>query len=472
MRTLAAVPVLLSLLAAACSDLPTEGRAPSGPAEPGTLRMEVRCTANVALASLSCGEPDAAGPGRSLIIGGQNVYVRLASTGAGYNPSDSIFQIDVTVQNLMAQAFGTADGEVPTGLRVFFETGPSVTAGTGTAEVDNEDGTLLFLSAEQPYFAYPELLGPGWESEPRPWRFKVDPEVERFAFTVYVQGDLPHEESLLLFRPESVDSSVLVFGLWGTSADNVFAVGADSVGTVLRYTAGAWTRHTLPTEQVLLDVWGSSGSDVFAVGSGGAIVHWDGAAWDTMTSGLECSCKSLWGVWGSGPDDVFAVGDDGVVAHYDGTSWTVGDTLPATVLYGVWGSGPNDVFAVGEEGGIFHYDGTEWSRMTSGLEDSGGYLNAVWGLSPTDVYAAASTGVLHYDGTEWSPLEGAQECEHLSVWGTSANDLFVANVCGIDHWNGSTWAYMDPGGFVLELWGAGPLHLLTNGDFTISRGRR
>ena len=141
-----------------------------------------------------------------------------------------------------------------------------------------------------------------------------------------------------------------------------------------------------------------------------------------------------WAVWGTSATNVYAANWTGVV-HYDGVEWVAGDTMPVAWLGGVWGSGPNDVFAVGDDGGIFHYDGISWTPMTSGLEGSGEYLNTVWGLSSTDVYAAASNGVLHWDGVSWSPLPGVQECEHYSVWGTSPSNLFVANICGIS----GTW---------------------------------
>jgi hypothetical protein len=477
MRIYPAFSVLLVLLAAACGDLAT-GVAPDPAPAPATFRAEVRCTADVAAARLTCDGDgvEGAGPRRSLIIGGQHVYVRMISSDAGYNPSDSIFQVTVSVQNLMAQGFGTPDGETDTGLRVFFESGPTVAAGSGSVTVHNADGTDFFLQADQPFFDYAGLPFTGLESEGKPWQFRMDPEVTRFVFTVLVEGQLPHESSLLLFRPQLEPGGGLVNGLWGASASEVFAVGL--VGALHRYVGGAWAPDASPTEANLWDVWGSSTTNVLAVGDSGTIVRWNGTDWQLMDSGLEeseCGCgpPPLYGVWGSGPDDVFAVGDLGVVARYDGVAWTAADTLPVDWLNGVWGAGPDDVFAVGADGGIFHYDGVEWTAMTSGLEGTGEPLNAVWGLSSTDVYAAAGNGVLHYNGVEWSPMPGAEECPHFSVWGTAPDDLFVANVCGISHWDGSTWAYMDAGGsFVTELWGAGPLHLLANTDGGIFRGSR
>lgn len=469
MRLAPAVPAVFALLAAACSDITSS--TPNAPAPaPGGHSAEVRCAASVRQAAVRCGGAEgAAGPGRTLIIGGQHVYVRLTGSNIASNPSDSTFSFDVTIENLMTQVFGSPDGETDTGLRIFFETGPTST-GAGQVSVNNEDGEAFFLEPDQPYFDYGGLLFTGDVSEGRTWQFKVDPEVETFVFTVYVQGQLPHEPSLLRFSPFHQNEEAWYNGIWGLSDEQLFAAGYG--GALARRAGGVWVDDESPTIEHLWDVWGSSASDVFAVGDAGTIVHWDGTDWETMTSGLECTCESLYGVWGSGPTDVWAVGDGGVIAHYDGVEWTPGDTMDVAWLGGVWGSGPNDVFAVGDSGSIFHYDGADWSQMTSGVEDVEVWINSVWGLSGSDVYAPYSEGVLHYDGTSWSPVPGLPTCEHFSAWGSAPDNLFVANVCGIEHWDGSTWAQMNPGGSVTELWGTGPLHVLANSDGYIYRGTR
>jgi hypothetical protein len=473
MRTFAAVPVALALLASACADLPT-ATTPSVPAPaPGSFRAELSCTASVATGRVACAGEGADGSASrpSLIIGGQNVYVRLEASGGGYNPSDSIFQIDVTVQNLMTQTFGASNDSTDTGLTVFFYTGPTTTAGTGAVSVDNEDGTSIFLAGAAEYFTYDGLLFTGEMTDPKPWRFKADPEVEAFHFQVFVQGQLPHEQSLLLFRP-SYEGEIYVNGLWGSASNRVFAVG--SSGGLLRLTGGTWVTDDALGEEELWDVWGTSENDVFAVGDFGTIVHWNGTAWEEMDSGLGCGCTTLWGVWGAAPNDVWAVGDGGVILHYDGTEWVAGDTVPADGLTAVWGSGANDVFAVGTDGAIFHYDGTGWTAMTSGVEEDGHVMLSVWGTSSTNVYAGFTGGVLHYDGTDWSPLAGALECPTFSVWGSAPDDLFVANVCGIDHYDGASWAHMDPGGggIATDIIGFGPHNIMANTDYYVFRGIR
>jgi hypothetical protein len=472
MRLAPAVPVLLALLATACADLST---APSGAPAPAAadFAAELRCTVTVASGALRCGQGDEAahrGPRRTLIIGGQHVYVRVIGTGASFTPADSTFRIDVSVQNLMAQVFGSPDGETDTGLQIFFEHGPTASRGAGEVQVHNEDGQAIFTAGPTPYFNYTGLLFTGDTSDVKTWEFKVDPDVEAFVFGVYVQGQLPHEPSLLRFSPSHVNEEALYLGLWGASASEVFAVGAG--GSLARYTGDGWTDDESPTFEHLWDVWGSSAADVFAVGDAGTIVHWDGTAWDTMTSGLECTCQALNGVWGSAANDVWAVADGGVILHYDGAAWTAGDTVPTPALNAVWGSGPNDVFAAGEEGALFHYDGTGWTAMTSGWEGSGDFFTSVFGFSATSVYAAGTGGVLRWDGTEWSALEGHDGCAVYGMWGSADDDLFLAQGCGIVHWDGGTWAYMDPGGFVSELWGSGPLELFANTDGYVFRGTR
>ena len=56
-------------------------------------------------------------------------------------------------------------------------------------------------------------------------------------------------------------------------------------GTILHYNGSAWSPMTSGTTFVLNGIWGSSGNNVFAVGEGGTILHYNGSAWSPMTSG-------------------------------------------------------------------------------------------------------------------------------------------------------------------------------------------
>ena len=88
-----------------------------------------------------------------------------------------------------------------------------------------------------------------------------------------------------------------------------------------------------PQGKTLDGIWGSSAQDVFAVGADGLIMHYDGTAWKQMTSG---TAKWLFGVWGSSAQRVFAVGTYGTILQYNGSTWSQMSCGTTNILRGVW----------------------------------------------------------------------------------------------------------------------------------------
>ncbi len=178
---------------AACADVQPVGLAEqAAPGIPETALVAFDCEASMT-GALTCS--DALSPGGRIsgaLIGGQNVYVRLTSSNVSYDPGTEIFSFDVTVQNLMSEAIGTFDGVVPDpdGVRVFFASGPTATAGSGVITVDNPDGIGTFTGAGQPFFAYPEILPRNAVSSPKEWRLNVPSTVSTFAFTLYLETEI------------------------------------------------------------------------------------------------------------------------------------------------------------------------------------------------------------------------------------------------------------------------------------------
>lgn len=160
----------------------------------------VTCSANISSGNLICGGVGSTGSDatgidnrvfRPVILGGQNQYVTLAS--ANIEVYADTFAFDVTIENLLGQPLGTVDGTAadPTGIRVFFASGPSSTA-SGAIAVANPDGVGTFTATNQPYFEYPGLLAPAAISEAKRWKLRFDPEVENFVFTVYVYAEVAY----------------------------------------------------------------------------------------------------------------------------------------------------------------------------------------------------------------------------------------------------------------------------------------
>jgi DNA/RNA endonuclease G (NUC1) len=187
-----AVPLALLALAA-CTDRDIAGpRAlPDPGAIPSSGLQALTCTGSLGQRTVSCATARTDG-GRATIIGGQNVNVKLTSSNVSYTPVDSIFQFDVTVQNLLPEKMGTRDGVTldSAGIRVFFADGPAATSGSGNIALVNADDAGTFTGTGQLFFQYDTVLATNQVSHSRTWQLRADPTVGTFTFTVYVAAAL------------------------------------------------------------------------------------------------------------------------------------------------------------------------------------------------------------------------------------------------------------------------------------------
>jgi|GEM_PF-3419606 len=289
----------------------------------------------------------------------------------------------------------------------------SVTATTGN------------LNASAGVYVLPDILSSIWGSEGG----------DVFAIGGY--GTIVHYDGNR-WTVTVIEHSQRLFGVWGSSKNNVYAVGeltalhfdgywwepvygaggrlsgnaiwgnaANSVSavdfsTIYHYNGASWTTTTVGTQTDLLDIWGSSDNNVFAVGASGTILRFDGERWSALASGTS---MKLMGVWGASASDVFAVGQSGTILHFDGDTWTAMSSGTRVYLSDVWGSSARDVFAVGDSSAILHYDGNSWTTM---IQPTSGRLNDIWGRSSRDVFAVgfiegAGVGrIIHFDGNHWT----------------------------------------------------------------------
>jgi hypothetical protein len=232
------------LLLAACTDNPVAPPAPDT-AEPRTVAA-LSCEMNVAAGTLLCTRTDlpsdGSGARKDLTVGGQGVYVQLASSGTSYDAGTEIAQTNVTVQNLLRQALGTPDGVTVSGVKVVFTGDPVVTSGTGIVTVANPDGTGDFTSTAQPYFLYPEKLDPYQISNARTWMFSVPSTVNSFRFSVFVVAPVSEGVNMLLDRvwTGAADS------LWENGANWQGGIAPDSASVVVIPPDSTLTTHRMP----------------------------------------------------------------------------------------------------------------------------------------------------------------------------------------------------------------------------------
>jgi hypothetical protein len=210
----AGTALLAVLAAAACTDRsPTgpqaapPGGGPGGPGGPLTAISLLTCTASVQARTVACvPATPTTGAASGLIIGNQGVYVQVTSSNVNYNSGTGAFTFDATLQNLIEQPLGTIDGDNPdpTGIRIFFESGPNVTSGTGIVSVV-PDGFGTFTGPAQPYYNYPYVLDQTEVSPAEGWSFVVPPTVLTFTFGVYVAAPVEYPDGYITLDGELPD---------------------------------------------------------------------------------------------------------------------------------------------------------------------------------------------------------------------------------------------------------------------------
>ncbi len=99
--------------------------------------------------------------------------------------------------------------------------------------------------------------------------------------------------------------------IWAASETDVFVVGggSDTVndgGTILHYDGSSWTPMESGSSEVLFAVWGTASDDVYAVGDNGTVIHYNGSAWSAVDTDTSARLKGVW----QGQNDPFIVGDD------------------------------------------------------------------------------------------------------------------------------------------------------------------
>src|SRR5213082_2815549 len=216
----------------ACAD----SSAPTAPKDQFRTEL-ITCQASVRAGTLDCAAslPQAArGVSFDLVLGGQGALVRLASSGNAYN--SGTFSSNVTVENLIAQPMNTADGTTPDagGVKVFFNSGPTVTGGTGVVSVANPDGTGAFTGSSQEYFQYSDgaVLLSGATTAAKLWQFSVPTTVTTFEFQVFVTTTLPDEFSAIVALGLSRTPSALTIAPGGSGPTTVLLTRTNFSGAV------------------------------------------------------------------------------------------------------------------------------------------------------------------------------------------------------------------------------------------------
>jgi hypothetical protein len=270
--------------------------------------------------------------------------------------------------------------------------------------------------------------------------------------------------------------------VWASSATNAWAVGPK--GALMHFDGTAW-RRVAKMDGSLTDpaaesndyygVWGASADDVWAVfvdqtdaanvlAQTIGFAHWNGAGWSvTQRERTDMSIEADYcrdtdaplrlghAIWGAGPSRALATTRDApTIWSYDGTRWSTQKSDGTIGIRTVWGAAGNgDLVAAGEGGALFRWDGSflpvfsGYRGRLSALSVAGHEAWAVatetgagelvrWspgGWSPVDLHGVSATGVLVRSASDvW--VAG----QHQANDGTRPYDVL--------RWDGSSWTAM------------------------------
>lgn len=128
--------------------------------------------------------------------------------------------------------------------------------------------------------------------------------------------------------------------------DGTVAMGVGEDGDWAFYDGAGWDSDAISSRVSLYGVSGTSASNVWAVGAEGLVIHWTGTAWEEVE---RPTTASLWGVLAT-ESLTYVVGSNGEAYSWDGTEWTSLPTGVDNILYRVTGAGNGVVWAVGNRG--------------------------------------------------------------------------------------------------------------------------
>jgi hypothetical protein len=194
-----------------------------------------------------------------------------------------------------------------------------------------------------------------------------------------------------------------VYGVWGSSPTDVWAVGgfAGRDGFAWRYDGEAWEVVDLPDDlpraangdiPALFKVWGRSADDVWIVGGLGAVLHWDGTRLERVDAGTE---EQLFTV--AGTDDEVAIvggGGNGLLLR-GGLDGFTEDTPPqAPLLQAVTFDTDGTLWTAGGDGfAARKISGADWELVDLNLGEAPQSIHALWSDGEGGIWGAGG-GVL------------------------------------------------------------------------------
>lgn len=172
------------------------------------------------------------------------------------------------------------------------------------------------------------------------------------------------------FSLGSGENPNVLYGVWGTDENNVYAVGGvtlnDTIYGVIKWNGNEWIPFSNKAGGYAIH--GFSKTDIWVVG--GAVWHYNGSIWEeyTFRDPVILANISYTSVWGTSSNDLYFGSGGGKVVHWNGSSAQVVYTNPSIVQVKDMDGYAFD-FIIGVGTGMIppllavKYNGTNWNQL-------------------------------------------------------------------------------------------------------------
>lgn len=255
--------------------------------------------------------------------------------------------------------------------------------------------------------------------------------------------------------------SAALLGVHGTSANDVWMVGADDGQgpVVLHWNGQRWRRELTGTRGDLWWAHATAEGPVFFGGADATLLRYENGHFERLlTPGL--GKDTVFGVSAAAPDDVYLVGAaaarNGFIWHYDGEQvreLPLPENLPldeahdAPGFFKVWVSTSEDVWVVGARGVVLRGNAKDGFSLVQRGDDEilftvsgrGAQVAIVGGTGTGQVLESRGGELAHREAAQTPLLQGVSVGRRGEVWAVGAGGSIYRGF-------GGKYAAVDPGG--------------------------
>lgn len=300
-----------------------------------------------------------------------------------------------------------------------------------------------------------------------------------------LKPDLPREPREYRWTVDTLryenDFQTMMFGIWGTTHENVYAAGHASniKGIMWNYNGKQWSRVPILVSEGgpidgrdgITSIYGFSDNDIWVVGLRQITtynepgipdyflpiaVHYNGSSWTLHE--FSDSSEYFNTVWGDGRGNIWAGGWNTMISRYDGSMWHREEVEFDGEIFirSIRCMDADNVYAIAVSPGfdpledIYHYflkrdsDGI-WRVIDSFLSGTRTvkFGWTLWASPSGRLYSVDDSydgGLYVLNGGKWTKINGWSKGTH--VFGSSDNNIFtlsnqLTGAGGVFHYNGS-----------------------------------